>query len=163
MGERWAFRKRGTIRAKTGVVVLSALLISCAPEPVLQSATSKAANAPASAFLFNLTQTRIVDVSINGVPIGITIAPMEGGQLWKVNAPERMDATSFYGQTLSVTFAGAHPWFETINAGPPPGTPARSVGIWLFRNGCIVSTDTGYIQQVAVGTASIEAQKPIRQ
>jgi hypothetical protein len=146
-----AFRKRGPIRANRAVVVLAALLISCAPDPGLRLANATGTNASASAFLFNLTQTRIVDVSINGIPIGITIAPMEGGQLWKVNAPERMDATSFYGQTLSVTFAGAHPWFQTINASPPPGTPARSVGIWLFRNGCIVSTDTGYIQQAAWG------------
>jgi hypothetical protein len=129
-------------------MVLLGFLISCAPSRVLPT-VNPTVGVGASAFLFNLTQTGIVDVAINGISIGMTLAPMEGGELWTVNAPERMDATSFYGQTLSVTFAGDQPWSETINASPPPGTPAHDVGIWLFRNGCVVSTDTGYIQQIA--------------
>jgi hypothetical protein len=148
MRKRKPFRRRGVVRPKRAAIALLALSICCAPLPALPLADPSAGIA-ASAFLFNLTQTKIIDVAVDDSSLGVTIAPMQGGQLWKVNDPERMDVPSFYGQTLTVTFGGNKKWTETINARPPPGQPARSIGIWLFINGCVVSTDTGYIQQVA--------------
>ncbi len=109
-------------------------------------AAEPAANG-ASAYLFNMTRTMIVEVDIRGHSIGVEIPPMPSIEPWQVNAPASLNVGLFFGADVTVIFADGHKWTETIRAAPESGKPPRNVGIWLFRNGCVVSTEAGSIQQ----------------
>jgi hypothetical protein len=115
------------------------------PLPSVRAA-EPAANG-ASAYLFNMTRTNIVEVDIKGHSIGVKIPSMPA-EPWQVSGPASLNVGLFFGTDVTVIFADGHKWTETIRAAPEPGKPPRNVGIWLFRNGCVVSTETGSIQQL---------------
>jgi len=111
------------------------------------AAAEPAANV-ASAYLFNMTRTLIVEVDINGHSIGVEVQPMPPIEPWQVNAPASLNVALFFGTNVTVVFADGHSWTDTIRAAPAHGKPPRSVGILLFRNGCVVATESGWIQQL---------------
>ncbi len=131
---------------KRAVFAFLMLLMSFVPLP---SPRAQNAASSASAYLFNLTPNMITGVAINGNSTGVTIPAMPTSGPWQPNAPASMDVAVFFGASLTVTFADGQSWTETIDAAPSGGGPARNIGIWLFRDGCAVSTDTGRVQQFA--------------
>jgi hypothetical protein len=137
--------------------VLAVLVLSMSTVPLLSPRAQNASSA--SAYLFNLTPDKISDVAINGISTGVSIPAMRSSGPWQPGAPASMDVAVFFGASLTVTFADGQTWTETIDAAPSGGAPARDVGIWLFRDGCAVSTANGRVQQFTWAGLSLMAMR----